>query len=115
MYQRSGDWFLGVPFNIASYALLVYIVCNIVNNGMTGEQKELYGELVAGTLTMSFGDAHIYESHIDVVQEQLKRRPYRFPTLKINKSIKSISDLEFTDIVINDYMSHVALRADMVA
>ena len=118
MYQRSGDWFLGVPFNIASYALLVYIICNIVNNGMKEEQKELYGELVAGTLIMSFGDAHIYDAHIDVVKEQIKRKPFKFPTLKIIKSINTIDDikdLEFSDIVINNYVSHNGLKANMVA
>ena len=118
MYQRSADWFLGVPFNIASYALLVYIICNIVNTELSLEQKEKYGILEAGVLTMSFGDAHVYESHLEVLKEQLLRKPYKFPILKINKSIESLDelyDLEFKDLELIDYECHTALKANMIA
>jgi dihydrofolate reductase/thymidylate synthase len=114
MYQRSGDWFLGVPFNIASYALLVYIIINIVNNNNSIDADKL----VPGTLTMSFGDAHIYESHIETVKEQLNRKTsLRFPKLKINKilNISNLHEFEFSDLTVINYESYPALKTDMIA
>lgn len=111
MYQRSADCFLGIPFNIASYALLVHIICELVNNDL-----EYNGEkLVPGILTMSLGDYHIYEQHIEVVKEQINRTPYIFPQVKINKKITKIEDLNFEDISLLNYKSHESLKADMVA
>jgi thymidylate synthase len=86
MYQRSCDAFLGCPFNIASYALFTHIMCALVNNRRDELQKWKPNEtrLVPGILTMSFGDCHIYETHLDAVQTQLARTPYAFPQLKLS-------------------------------
>lgn len=111
MYQRSADTFLGIPFNISSYALLVYVICELVNN-----DENYKGEkLIPGTLTMSLGDYHIYEEHISAVNEQIGRIPYVFPQLKINKKILKIEDLNFEDICIENYKSHQTLKANMIA
>lgn len=111
MYQRSADMFLGIPFNIASYALLVHIICALVNNSSdyTGNQ------LVPGNLTMVLGDYHIYEQHIKVVREQITRIPNAFPQLVINKKITSVEDLNYDDIVISNYKCYKSLKADMIA
>jgi dihydrofolate reductase/thymidylate synthase len=111
MYQRSADEFLGVPFNIASYALIVHIICELVNNDpdYTGEKFQL------GTLTMAFGDYHVYESHVDQINEQCNRIPYPFPQLKINKKITKIEDLNFEDLEIINYRCYPSIKADMVA
>lgn len=113
MYQRSADFFLGIPFNIASYALLIHIICNIVNNNVTEENK-----LIPGRLIMFMGDVHVYEGHIDAVNEQLKNTPYRFPWLNINKQLVGIGDipnLEFTDIDLIGYNSYNSIKAEMYA
>lgn len=120
MHQRSADSFLGVPFNIASYALLVYILCNHINStGGSINNKSLY----PGKLLMVFGDMHIYSQHLDAIQIQLYRKPYMFPKLDINYNIKSfdkegdgsIGSLNFTDIKINDYKCYDAIKAPMIA
>ena len=111
MYQRSVDFFLGAPYNITSYALLVHIICELVNN----DENYKGDKLKVGNLTMSFGDYHIYESHVDVVKEQLTRMPYAFPQLKINKKITDVADLNFEDIEVVGYKCHPTLKADMVA
>ena len=109
VYIRSNDLFLGLPFNIASYALLVYIIAKVSN-------------LEPNELIIFIGDAHIYKNHIDQVKEQLTRVPYDLPTLTINKEmnsvlvedkIKWIESLQFEDFVINDYNYHPAIKADM--
>jgi len=89
MYQRSGDMFLGVPFNIASTALLTYMICHI-----TG--------LTPGSITLVIGDAHIYESHIDAVKEQLTRTPLPFPTLTFKNNHHNINDILAEDIELNN-------------
>jgi thymidylate synthase len=96
MYQRSGDWFLGVPWNISSYAFLLIIVCNIVNN-----QSNL--NLEPNDLIMTFGDVHLYEQHIDFAKEQINRNIFKFPSIKINKKLEKIEDLEWNDIEIINY------------
>lgn len=107
----SVDSCLGIPFNISSYALLVYIICELVNN-----DENYKGEkLVPGVLTMALGDYHIYESHASVIKEQMSRVPYTFPQLVINKKITKVEDLNFEDIVVHHYKCHDALKADMVA
>ncbi len=107
----SSDSFLGIPFNISSYALLVHIICELINN-----DENYKGEkFVPGILTISLGDYHVYESHVDVVKEQINRVPFVFPQLNINKKISKIEDLNFEDISIINYKSHGTLKADMVA
>lgn len=98
LYQRSGDLFLGVPFNIASYALLLKMVSQVV-------------DIPAGELVHTFGDVHIYSNHFDQVKEQLTREPLPFPTLKLNSDIKNIDDFKLEDIVLENYQSHPALKA----
>jgi thymidylate synthase len=102
MYQRSADMFLGVPFNIASYALLQSIIANILN-------------LRPGEFVHTFGDAHIYKNSINQVKEQLTREPKKLPKL-IMPSINSIDDLQnlsVDDFILDGYESHPAIKAPM--
>jgi dihydrofolate reductase/thymidylate synthase len=113
MYQLSSDAFLGKPYNIASYALLVHIICNIVN-----ECAQYEDTLIPGRLIMSFGDVHVYEDHIEAVKEQITRKPYKFPWLQIKKEILGIDDiknLEFSDIKLIGYKSSGIIKAPMIA
>jgi len=98
LYQRSADMFLGVPFNIASYALLTLMLAHV-----TGYKP--------GYFVHTFGDAHIYENHFDQVKEQLKRKPKPFPTMKINPKIKNIDDFKFKDFTIKNYQHHPPIKA----
>lgn len=100
MYQRSADMFLGVPFNIASYALFTHMIAQVCN-------------LEVGELIITIGDAHIYKNHIDQVNEQLSREPKSYPTLKLNPDITVITDFEMEDIELEDYESHDAIKAPM--
>ena len=97
LYQRSGDLFLGVPFNIASYALLTHLIAR-----ETG--------LEVGEFIHTLGDAHIYLNHLDQVKEQLSRKPVMGPQLEI-KSDKSIFEVEASDIIVNDYNPQPAIKA----
>ena len=102
MYQRSADMFLGVPFNIASYALLLSILANILN-------------LEPGDFVHSFGDAHIYKNSIEQVKEQISREPKKLPSL-IMPNIDSIEDLEalaIDDFILDEYDSHPSIKAPM--
>ncbi|WP_436408517.1 thymidylate synthase [Agromyces chitinivorans] len=98
LYQRSADLFLGVPFNIASYALLTHLVA-----AQTG--------LGVGDFVWTGGDCHIYDNHVEQVSEQLTRDPYPYPTLRITADRPSISDYEFEDLEVRDYVHHPAIRA----
>ena len=100
MYQRSADMFLGVPFNIASYALFTHMIAQVCN-------------LEVGDLIITIGDAHIYANHFDQVKEQLTREPLPLPTLKLNPEISVITDFEMEDITLEGYTSHEAIKAPM--
>ena len=100
MYQRSADLFLGVPFNIASYSLLVYMIAHV-----TG--------LTPGVYNHVFGDAHIYEDHFDAVKEQLQRTSKKFPKLKIRRPIKVIDDFTMEDFEVIGYDPDPFIKASM--
>ena len=90
LYQRSADVFLGVPFNIASYALLTMMIADQCGLG--------YGEFIH-----TFGDAHIYSNHKKQIEEQLSRKPKKLPKVKLNSKIKNLFDFTYDDIEITDY------------
>ena len=99
MYQRSADVFLGVPFNIASYALLTHLIA-----------KEIGADV--GELILTFGDVHIYKNHIDAVKEQMTRKPYDFPTLDIS-NVNSLYSVTVDDCKLVNYESYATIKADM--
>ncbi len=98
LYQRSADLFLGVPFNIASYALLTMMVAQV-----TG--------LRPGEFVHTLGDAHLYRNHLEQAREQLSRSPYPPPTMRINPAVQSIDDFRFEDFELVGYQSHPAIKA----
>lgn len=100
MYQRSADMFLGVPFNIASYAILLHIVAHYTNTNPF-------------QLIMSFGDTHIYSNHLEAVKTQLSNQPYDFPKIKINADTFDITKIKYEDIEIIDYKCHQQIKAKM--
>ena len=110
MYQRSADFFLGIPFNIVSYSLLVNMICHVLNNDNECDMKFKPDKLV-----MSFGDLHIYEQHYQQVQEQIKRKPFIFPQINFKEQRQNLTDFKWSDIEILNYKHHEAIKAQMVA
>lgn len=100
MYQRSADIFLGVPFNIASYSLLTMMMAQA-----TG--------LKAGEFIHTFGDAHIYNNHIEQVRLQLTREPYALPKLEINPKIRNIFEFKYEDFKVVDYIAHPHIKGEI--
>jgi thymidylate synthase len=100
LYQRSADTFLGVPFNIASYALLTMMIAQVC-------------DLEVGDFVHTFGDAHIYSNHYDQVNLQLSREPFAMPTMKINPNVKNIEDFKMEDFELVGYESHEGIKAQM--
>ena len=100
LYQRSGDLFLGVPFNIASYALLTYMVAHVCH-------------LKPGIFVHTLGDAHIYNNHVEQVRTQLAREPRALPTLKLDPTITSIDDFTFDSFQIENYDPYPAIKAQV--
>lgn len=100
LYQRSADMFLGVPFNIASYALLTMVFAKVLG-------------VEPGTFTHTFGDAHIYENHVEQAREQLTRDPRSFPTVAISETIKDIDDFTPDCVTLEGYDSHPALKGEL--
>ena len=98
LYQRSADLFLGVPFNIASYALLTMMVAQVC-------------DLELGEFVHAFGDVHIYNNHEEQVLEQLSRSPSALPTMKINPSVKSLFDFTFEDFELQNYVAQSSIKA----
>lgn len=97
LYQRSGDVFLGIPFNIASYALLLMMVAQV-----TGLEPDEFVHTI--------GDAHIYSNHLEQINKQLKRKPYQLPQMVINKDIKNIEHFSIEDFKLTNYKSHPSIK-----
>ena len=100
LYQRSADVFLGVPFNIASYALLTLMVAQVCG-------------LQPGDFVHTFGDVHLYLNHIEQARLQLTRQPFPLPQMKFNREVKDIFDFHYEDFELVNYLAHPNIKADI--
>ena len=100
LYQRSCDMFLGVPFNIASYALLTMMLAQVCN-------------LEPGEFVHTLGDTHIYHNHFEQVKEQLRREPLPLPTMRLNPQVKDINDFKYEDFTLENYECYGAIKAQV--
>jgi thymidylate synthase len=100
LYQRSADIFLGVPFNIASYALLTMMIAQV-----TG--------LTPGEFVHTLGDAHLYLNHLDQAREQLSRKPFPLPAMRINPAVKDIFAFQREDFMLENYQAHPTIKAEI--
>jgi thymidylate synthase len=98
LYQRSADVFLGVPFNIASYALLTMMIAQVC-------------DLEYGDFVHSFGDVHLYNNHMEQAALQLSRKPFHLPTMKINPAVKDIFAFQYEDFTLENYECHPGIKA----
>ena len=98
LYQRSADVFLGVPFNIASYALLTMMIAKVC-------------DMEPGEFIHSFGDVHLYKNHFEQAQLQLTRKPFTPPKMKINREVKNIFDFQYEDFELQNYEAHPSIKA----
>lgn len=101
LYQRSWDVFLGAPFNIAQYAILLHMIAHLID----AEPRELI---------IAAGNAHLYKNHLEPAKEQLHRKPYPFPTLKIVGNVKTIDDFREENFILEGYVAHPRIKADLV-
>jgi thymidylate synthase len=100
LYQRSADVFLGVPFNVASYALLTMMIAQVC-------------DLECGDFVHTFGDVHLYNNHIEQAKLQLSRTPYSLPTMKINPAVKDIFGFSFEDFTLENYRFYPHIKAEV--
>ena len=100
MYQRSADAFLGVPFNIASYSLLVHMIAKVLKYDV-------------GDFVHTIGDLHLYKNHINQAKEQISRKPYQLPSLQIKRDIQDIFDFKYDDFEIINYHSHTHISGEI--
>src|SRR5210317_2022386 len=98
LYQRSADIFLGVPFNIASYALLLMMIARVTN-------------LEAGDFVHTLGDAHLYSNHLSQARLQLERKPYPLPQMVLNPQVRELEDFRFEDFELKNYQCHDHIKA----
>ena len=101
LYQRSSDVFLGLPFNIAQYAMLLHMIAYL-------------SDLEPRELIISIGNAHLYKNHIEPAKQQLQRKPYPFPKLKIVGDVKSIDDFKEENFILENYQAHERIKTDLV-